>query len=99
MQSPAEADAPMKPEAAVTDANSNGKEFAWTVCTDSDLYTRVCIKQQAVDDALRHALKISKELQAPSGDEPSSDPDTLKSRCGRELVEWMAEIGPLRHHI
>lgn len=99
MQPPSEADAAVKPEAAATAADANGKGFAWTVCTDSDLYTRVCIKQQAVDDALRHALKISKELRAPTGGEPSSDPETLRSRCGRELVEWMAEIGPLQHHI
>lgn len=98
MQLPAETDAPVTPEAAVTDVNANGKHFAWTVCADSDLYTRVVTKQQAVDNALQHALKISKELRFPNGDELSSDPENPKSRCGRELVEWMAEIGALQHH-
>lgn len=80
-------------ETAVVAANADGKAFSWEACSDTDIYTRVVVKQLAVDDALRHALKICQELRAPNDDESSSVPTSFEERCGSELVEWTKEIG------
>ncbi|KAK4154764.1 hypothetical protein C8A00DRAFT_32432 [Chaetomidium leptoderma] len=90
MQLPADTEPPVKSEAVTLGLGAAGDPFAWGACSDQDLHTRVFVKQQAVDDALRHASKIYRELRAPVDDETSSE-----ERCGRELVEWMEEIDKL----
>jgi len=70
----------------------NRQAFRWSDCSDEDIHTRVEVKQRAVNDALRHALDISRQLCAPSSD-AEHDSASPEERCGKELIEWMGEIG------
>ncbi len=91
----AEDDMPIGFRTAATAASANGTMFAWADCSEEDIHKRVFMKQQAVDDALRHAMKICQEIRSPNEDDDatSSAPINFEERCGRDMKVWMAEIG------
>ncbi len=67
----------------LTELSPQGAGFAWTVCAGDEIHQRVFIKQQAVDDALMHALKISADLAAAKSRNPWSE----------EVISWVSEVG------
>jgi len=84
----------IKAEAATTAVRDDREPFGWGACSNRDIHARVHTKQQAVDDALRHAMEICRELRAPGDqEEDSSAATSFEERCGREIVEWMEETG------
>jgi hypothetical protein len=100
MHLPDAAEPAVKAEAAATAFQDNGEPFAWGACSNRDIHARVHTKQQAVDDALRHAMEICRELRTPSDqEEPSSAATSFEERCGREIVEWMEETGSSSPHL
>ena len=94
MQS-AEDDMPIEFQAAATAASINGRAFAWADSSEGDIHKRVFMKQQAVDDAIRHAVKICQEIRFPSDDNDATPPApvNVEERCGPEMAQWMEEIG------
>ncbi len=92
---PIGSDATVTAVSAVSAVSANGKTFVWADCSEGDIHKRVFTKQQAVDDALRHSMKICQAIRSPndSDDATSSAPVSAEERCGREFVEWMEEIG------
>ncbi|KAK4241493.1 hypothetical protein C8A03DRAFT_41106 [Achaetomium macrosporum] len=89
MDSPMAGSWAVKPKAEPA-VGADGGHFAWSSCSDNkDIRSRVLVKQRAVDDALRDALKLCEELRAPGKVDPSSPDESLEQGCGKELVEWM----------
>ncbi len=95
MNTVAEDDMSIEPETAAAAASANGKTFAWADCTERDIHERVFMKQQAVDDALRHAMNICQEICSPSDDNDATSPASVnvEERCGSDMAKWMEEIG------
>lgn len=90
-------DAPIKEEdPSTTDEASSsivghGKPlpFVWDSCSKEPLRSRVSTKQQAVDDAFRHAKSICSTISSALADKES---ETFKELYDQEIVALMDEI-------
>ncbi|KAK3998305.1 hypothetical protein QBC44DRAFT_228324 [Cladorrhinum sp. PSN332] len=74
----------------------SGSDFAWTNCQDKESHTRVCLKQQAVDDAFACSQKLCDELSAVLNQVGPEHPTTYFVLGGNEIEAWMKELGELK---
>ncbi|GAB1315716.1 hypothetical protein MFIFM68171_05926 [Madurella fahalii] len=86
----------MERDTALTALARLNSEFAWNTCSNEDIHTRVCLKQQAVDDAFVFSHKLRDPIRAALDREGPGKAAVLDLICGNELREWMDEMAKLQ---
>ena len=69
------------------------EKFTFQNCYDQRLSTRVAIKQQAVDDALKHIEAIVRKFRVGIAGVHEQERDAFNMMGGSEVSGWLEEIG------
>lgn len=96
MDVPIKEEEPSTADEASSNVVSHGKPlpFAWDSCSKELFRSRVSIKQQAVDDAYRHAKFIRQAISTVWDDEGS---EAFKELFDENIVAWMDETHKSNH--
>ncbi|KAK0629060.1 hypothetical protein B0T17DRAFT_574379 [Bombardia bombarda] len=71
-------------------------EFAWSNCTHKDVQTRVCIKQQAVNDGFKYTRQLLNVLQSGQNQVGSNHAAAYQLLIGNEIYALAEEADELR---
>ena len=78
-----------------TMAEKSDDDFAWSKCHDKTPHTRVCLKQQAVDDAFKYSQKLCHELKFALDQVGDEQKNAFNLMGGNEIRAWMKQLGKI----
>ncbi|KAK4241501.1 hypothetical protein C8A03DRAFT_30363 [Achaetomium macrosporum] len=82
----------IKPHAAAEQPKAG---FAWSNCSNKDLYTRASVKQQAVDDGFTYARRLCDWLRKGTHDMDHRHAAGFALMSGNEIHTWIEEMAEL----
>lgn len=80
--------------ADMTQEDDKQLPIAWNACADDDINHRVALKQQAVDDALKHAAVLCNDIcSAVKDNKPLIVGTHSRKMFTKGIQKWIKEIG------